>query len=44
MIKNKLMIKKDLQKCKEKEVLICKRLFNKIPADMFECRLKADIS
>jgi hypothetical protein len=38
------MYKKDLQKCIEKEVLICKRLFNKIPADMFECRLKADIS
>lgn len=30
------MYKKDLQKCIEKEILICKRLFSKIPKDKFD--------
>ncbi len=37
------MYKKDLQKCIEKEILICKRLFTKIPKDKFDFKPKEDM-
>ena len=37
------MYKKDLQKCIEKEILICKRLFTKIPKDQFDFKPKEDM-